>query len=177
MIEYARSKFGDAGITWREADGARLPFAEHTFDAVVCQFGYMFFPDKVAGFREAARVLAPTGSLWFSVWNSLDENPSGRIPHQAMSVAFEVAPLSSTVCRLAITMNRSFERISGRLGSRRSRSSALNSKAKHRLPLAWRPALSEGLRCTTCSPSAVRTSTVSNSRWLEDWRTSAAHHL
>ena len=92
MIEYARSKLGDTGIEWQEADGTRLPFANHTFDAVVCQFGYMFFPDKVAGFREAARVLTPKGTLWFSVWGSLDENPAGWIPHQAVSALFETDP-------------------------------------------------------------------------------------
>jgi ubiquinone/menaquinone biosynthesis C-methylase UbiE len=92
MIEYARSKLGDHRITWREADGTRLPFADHAFDAVVCQFGYMFFPDKVAGFLEAARVLTPTGTFWFSVWSSLVENPSGWIPHQTTLPAFETNP-------------------------------------------------------------------------------------
>jgi ubiquinone/menaquinone biosynthesis C-methylase UbiE len=92
MIERARSKLGDAGIRWRVADGARLPFDDRSVDAVVCQFGYMFFPDKVAGFREAARVLAPDGHLFFSVWSSLHDNPSGRIPHEAAVAAFATDP-------------------------------------------------------------------------------------
>ena len=92
MIEHARSKLGDAGITWRAADGTRLPFEDRAFDVVVCQFGYMFFPDKVAGFREAARVLARDGHFLFSVWSSLADNPSGRIPHDAANAAFQANP-------------------------------------------------------------------------------------
>lgn len=88
MLEIARSKAATDGVEWRQADGTHLPFADGAFDAVVCQFGYMFFPDKVAGFREAARVLAPGGRLFFSVWSSLDENPSGRIPHEAVAEFF-----------------------------------------------------------------------------------------
>lgn len=92
MIEYAQSKLDGARITWRDADGTRLPFADRAFDAVVCQFGYMFFPDKIAGFREAARLLTPAGCLFFSVWSSLDDNPSGRIPHEVASSAFDTDP-------------------------------------------------------------------------------------
>lgn len=85
MLDYARAKPGAASLDWRQADGTNLPFADDRFDATVCQFGYMFFPDKIAGFKEAARVLAPHGCLFFSVWSSLDENPSGRIPHEAVA--------------------------------------------------------------------------------------------
>ena len=44
-------------VSWRQADAQRLPFDDGSFDAVVCQFGVMFFPDRVAGYREARRVL------------------------------------------------------------------------------------------------------------------------
>ena len=51
-----------------------LPFADAAFDAVVCQFGVMFFPDKAAAFAEARRVLRPGGTLLFNVWDRLEDN-------------------------------------------------------------------------------------------------------
>ncbi len=88
MLQFARAKLPGAAIEWRQADGSRLPFQDGEFDAVACQFGFMFFPDKIAAFREAARVLSPTGALMFSVWNRLEDNPSGRIVHQAIVARF-----------------------------------------------------------------------------------------
>ncbi|HTQ04366.1 MAG TPA: methyltransferase domain-containing protein [Polyangiaceae bacterium] len=63
-----------AGVTWQHADAQRLPFADAEFGAVVCQFGYMFVPDKHAAFREARRVLAPGGRLLFNTWGPLARN-------------------------------------------------------------------------------------------------------
>jgi ubiquinone/menaquinone biosynthesis C-methylase UbiE len=97
MIDHARDKSGSDAIEWRQADGTRLPFPDGSFDIVVSQFGYMFFPDKVAGFREAARVLAPGGTLMFSVWSSLDDNAVGRIPHETLTAFFDDPP---TFCRV-----------------------------------------------------------------------------
>lgn len=74
MVDYARSTVGDAGIEWRQADAQALPFPDGSFDVVVCQFGFMFLPDKVRGFREARRVLAPRGLLLANVWSARDEN-------------------------------------------------------------------------------------------------------
>jgi SAM-dependent methyltransferase len=51
-----------------------LPFDDETFDAVVCQFGAMFFPDKPKAFAEARRVLRPGGVFIFSVWDGIAEN-------------------------------------------------------------------------------------------------------
>lgn len=50
-------------IEWRQADALALPFEDDAFDAVCCQFGVMFFPDRVAGYAEARRVLKPGGAL------------------------------------------------------------------------------------------------------------------
>ncbi len=52
----------------------QLPFGDETFDAVVCQFGVMFFPDKAKAFSEARRVLRPGGVFLFSVWDRIREN-------------------------------------------------------------------------------------------------------
>jgi len=51
----------DGRIVWKPADALSLPFGDGAFDVVACQFGAMFFPDKVQGYREARRVLNPEG--------------------------------------------------------------------------------------------------------------------
>ena len=62
------------GAEWRLADALNLPFDDDRFDAVVCQFGAMFFPDKVAAYAEARRVLASGGSLLFNTWGTVKEH-------------------------------------------------------------------------------------------------------
>jgi len=76
MIDYARSKLSDVeGVEWREANAMELPFPDAAFGAVVCGFGMMFVPDKVAALKEAHRVLADGGTFHFSVWDAIEENP------------------------------------------------------------------------------------------------------
>ena len=75
MLDYAASRQpADARITWRQADALALPFADAAFDVVCCEFGAMFFPDRVAGYREAKRVLKPGGHFLFSVWDRIEDN-------------------------------------------------------------------------------------------------------
>lgn len=75
MLNYAMSRQApDARITWLQADALDLPFGDGNFDLVCCQFGAMFFPDRVAGYREAKRVLRPGGHFLFSVWDRMEEN-------------------------------------------------------------------------------------------------------
>jgi SAM-dependent methyltransferase len=64
------------GLRWQEGSAEALPFADQSFDAVVSQFGLMFFPDQVAGLREMMRVLVPGGRLAVAVWGSLDDTPA-----------------------------------------------------------------------------------------------------
>jgi SAM-dependent methyltransferase len=61
-------------IEWRQADATQLPFQDATFDAVICQFGVMFFPEKPKAFSEAWRVLKPGGIFLFNVWDRIQEN-------------------------------------------------------------------------------------------------------
>lgn len=75
MLKVASAKLPEGSVTWKQADAQALPFGDGEFDAVVCQFGLMFFPDKPAGLRQARRVLRPTGHLLFNVWDRLDRNP------------------------------------------------------------------------------------------------------
>jgi ubiquinone/menaquinone biosynthesis C-methylase UbiE len=93
MVDYARRQVGeDARVSWRQADAMELPFDDGEFDAVVCQFGIMFFPDKARGMREIHRVLAAGGNLLLSVWDSLDRNPPGAIIHTALAEIFPEEP-------------------------------------------------------------------------------------
>jgi SAM-dependent methyltransferase len=75
-------------VTFRVADAQELPFADGSFDALVCQFGVMFFPDKPRGMREARRVLARSGRFYFSVWDSLERNPMALTLHQTLEQLF-----------------------------------------------------------------------------------------
>ena len=73
MLDYASIKQApDERITWRQADALDLPFDDESFDAVVCQFGVMFYPGRVAGFSEAWRVLKPGGSFFFNTWDKIE---------------------------------------------------------------------------------------------------------
>jgi ubiquinone/menaquinone biosynthesis C-methylase UbiE len=79
-------------VVWRQADALALPFGDRQFDAVVCQFGAMFFPDKVLGYREARRVLKPEGRFVFSVWDSIAENAFSDIVTGALKTMFPHDP-------------------------------------------------------------------------------------
>lgn len=61
-------------IDWREGDAEALPFTDAAFDAVLCQFGLMFFADRQAALGEMWRVLASGGRLAVSVFDSLTAN-------------------------------------------------------------------------------------------------------
>lgn len=76
MLEVART-FVDPTpqVTFQKADACTLPFADRSFDAIACQYGVMFFPDKVESMREARRVLKTGGRYIFNVWDSLEHNP------------------------------------------------------------------------------------------------------
>jgi SAM-dependent methyltransferase len=64
------------GVEWREGTAEALPFPDQTFDAVVSQFGIMFFTDRCQALREMLRVLAPEGGMAIAVWDSLDNIPA-----------------------------------------------------------------------------------------------------
>jgi SAM-dependent methyltransferase len=75
MLDQAAKKPGVGRVEFKQADAQALPFRDDSFDAVVCQFGVMFFPDKAQGFREARRVLKPGGRLIFNVWDRIETVP------------------------------------------------------------------------------------------------------
>jgi SAM-dependent methyltransferase len=89
MLAIARRKFrAEEGVDFQPADATALPFADASFDTVVCQFGLMFFPDRDQSIREVYRVLAPGGRYLFSVWDSLRHNSFGRIAHATVASLF-----------------------------------------------------------------------------------------
>jgi ubiquinone/menaquinone biosynthesis C-methylase UbiE len=93
MLEQAKTRMGPNGrVEWKAADAQELPFDDESFDAVACQFGVMFFPDKAAAFREARRVLRPSGRYNFSVWDRISENEFADVVTQALAEMFPDDP-------------------------------------------------------------------------------------
>lgn len=93
MLDHATARQGsNERIIWRQADALDLPFDDASFDAVVCQFGVMFFPDRVAGYVEALRVLKPGGSFYFNVWDRIEANEFADLVTQAASAVFPDDP-------------------------------------------------------------------------------------
>ena len=67
-------------------------FEDASFDVVLCQFGAMFFPDRIAGYAEARRVLRPGGLFVFSVWDRIEENEFADEVTNAMATVFPQDP-------------------------------------------------------------------------------------
>lgn len=89
MIKVAKREFWHLcgvreEVIFEVADAQNLPYTDATFDAIACQFGYMFFPDKPRALTEARRVLVKGGSLHFLVWESLEVNDVARIAHDVL---------------------------------------------------------------------------------------------
>jgi SAM-dependent methyltransferase len=92
MLDHAQSVGTAAPVTWQQADVMALPFSDASFDAAVCQFGVMFFPDKVAAHAEVARVLRPGGTYLFSVWDRLEANEFVDEIEQALAALYPDDP-------------------------------------------------------------------------------------
>jgi SAM-dependent methyltransferase len=92
MLERAAAVGTARPVEWRPADAMQLPFSDDSFDAVVCQFGVMFFPDKPHAFAEARRVLRPGGVFLFSVWDRIEENEFADVITEALAGMFPDDP-------------------------------------------------------------------------------------
>lgn len=92
MLDQAHEVGTKRAVEWRQADAMQLPFPDETFDAVVCQFGVMFFPDKPTAFSEARRVLKPGGVYIFSVWDRISENEFADVIEAAIEPVFPDDP-------------------------------------------------------------------------------------
>jgi SAM-dependent methyltransferase len=78
-----------SGVSWQVADAQSLPFPPGAFDLIVCQFGVMFFPDKVAAFAQAGHVLRPGGRYLFAVWDRAERS---RFPAALVASLTELFP-------------------------------------------------------------------------------------
>jgi SAM-dependent methyltransferase len=93
MLNVARPLLGgDPRVALQTADACTLPFGDHAFDVIACQYGVMFFPDKVRAMQEARRVLAPGGRYLFNVWDSLKHNPIPGAVHETLATLFPSNP-------------------------------------------------------------------------------------
>ena len=93
MLDHAVKRQGsDDRIVWRRADALALPFDRGSFDAVVCQLGVMFFPDRVDGYTEARRVLKPGGRFLFNVWDHIEANEFANVVTEAAATVFPDDP-------------------------------------------------------------------------------------
>lgn len=93
MLEQAKSQQpDDVRIEFRAADTLDLPFPDSSFDVVCCQFGVMFFPDRVKAYRAALRVLKPGGVFLFNAWDSLNANDFARTVNEAVAAYYPLDP-------------------------------------------------------------------------------------
>ncbi len=92
MLEQAATVGTVRPVEWRQADAMQLPFDDASFDAVACQFGVMFFPDKARAFAEMRRVLRPGGVLVYNVWDRIEENELADTVTGALAALFPDDP-------------------------------------------------------------------------------------
>lgn len=92
MLDHAASIGTARPVEWCQADAMQLPFANDSFDGVVCQFGAMFFRDRSHAYAEARRVLRPGGLFVFNVWDRIEENEFADVVTGAMATLFPEEP-------------------------------------------------------------------------------------
>jgi ubiquinone/menaquinone biosynthesis C-methylase UbiE len=92
MLAQAKKMLPDRRIAWQPADALALPFGDGSFDAVACQFGAMFFPDRIKGFAEARRVVKNGGGFFFNVWDRIEDNEFADVVTQALATVFPHDP-------------------------------------------------------------------------------------
>lgn len=93
MLGVAKASLSDPRLTFQPADACQLPFPERSFDALFCQYGVMFFPDKVQAMKEARRILAPGGTYIFNIWDSFEHNPIPHTVHQTLATLIPTNPI------------------------------------------------------------------------------------
>src|SRR5258708_32605649 len=92
MLDHAAERVSSTRVSWQKADAQALPFPDGAFDAVVCQFGVMFFPDKQKAYREARRVLKPGGHFIFNVWDRIEHKGFANLVTASVPEKFPNTP-------------------------------------------------------------------------------------
>jgi SAM-dependent methyltransferase len=85
MLAAARLAAPSQRIEWLEGSAVKMPLPDGTFDAVICQHGLQFFPDKAAALSEMRRVLTRGGRLALSCWRSVEHTPGYLVLEQALA--------------------------------------------------------------------------------------------
>ena len=94
MLDLAAQRVHSPSVTFQQADAQALPFGDGSFDLLLCQFGAMFFPDRILAYRQARRVLKRGGLFLFNVWDRLDSNPASNAAAKAVAALFPGDPPS-----------------------------------------------------------------------------------
>jgi SAM-dependent methyltransferase len=92
MLDHAAAQVSSDRVSWQKADALALPLADEAFDAVVCQFGVMFFPDRQKAYREARRVLKKGGYFIFNAWDRIEDNEFADVVTVALADLFADDP-------------------------------------------------------------------------------------
>lgn len=92
MLDIGAQRIDSDKVSFQPADALELPFGEGSFDLVVCQFGVMFFPDKVKGNAEARRVLREGGHYLLAAWDRIERNGLSKLANDSMRDAFPDNP-------------------------------------------------------------------------------------
>lgn len=92
MLDVARARITSENVRFEAADAQDLPFEDSSFDLVICQFGVMFYPDKVRGNAEARRLLREGGRYIAVIWDRLERNPASQIVHDAVAALYPEDP-------------------------------------------------------------------------------------
>jgi ubiquinone/menaquinone biosynthesis C-methylase UbiE len=106
MVDHAAGRGTSRPVDWQTADALALPFADGSFDTVVCQFGVMFFPDRVRAYAEIRRVLRPPGRLIFNVWERIEKNEFAGAVTDGVASVFRDDPRDSCHGRHTATTRR-----------------------------------------------------------------------
>ena len=88
MLDVAAGRIRSDKVSFLAADAQSLPFEDASFDLVACQFGVMFYPDKVLANAEARRVLRDGGHYLLVIWDSIDRNLATKVAGAAVAALF-----------------------------------------------------------------------------------------
>lgn len=92
MLDVNAALTGSDRVRFVEADAQQLPFEDGSFDLVVCQFGSMFFPDRVRGHGEARRMLGDGGRYLLAIWDRIERNELSNAAQNALIDCFPDDP-------------------------------------------------------------------------------------
>jgi ubiquinone/menaquinone biosynthesis C-methylase UbiE len=94
LLDYAKTTVNSPKIEFLPGDAQNLPFSAGSFDLVACQFGAMFFPDKIRANEEAHRVLKENGRYLLVTFDALERNPIPESAQDAVNAFFRDAPIT-----------------------------------------------------------------------------------